>query len=264
MELKKLHIGTMSFDTESMEELKIQLQQSFSNNTYEEDALFAFKRNQGIAGRINNIVCALALCHNVTPTKDENGIISLQAASPDEIAIVTWTSSLGMELVYRGTKQIRLEYQNIVLEYQILETFPFTSETKRMGIILQETATGEILFLQKGADSIMMKIVIPSDWLEEECANMAREGLRTLVIGRKVLSQEFYQEFRYQFDAAKVSIVDRSECMQKVVSAYLERDLELLGLTGVEDQLQHNVKLTLEILRNAGLKVWMLTVYFFG
>ena len=35
----------------------------------------------------------------------------------------------------------------------------------------------------------------------------------------------------------------------------LERELELLCLTGVEDQLQADVRPTLELLRNAGIKV---------
>ena len=39
----------------------------------------------------------------------------------------------------------------------------------------------------------------------------------------------------------------------------LESKLELLCLTGVEDKLQTNVKQTLELLRNAGVKIWMLT-----
>ena len=39
----------------------------------------------------------------------------------------------------------------------------------------------------------------------------------------------------------------------------LERDMELLCVTGVEDKLQDNVRNTLEQLRNAGIKVWMLT-----
>jgi phospholipid-translocating ATPase len=105
----------------------------------------------------------------------------------------------------------------------------------------------------------MMKIVMASDWLDEECGNMAREGLRTLVVGKKTLSQEFYQEFRKQYDAARISTMDRAETIQRVIGTFLEKDLELLGLTGVEDQLQFNVKMTLELLRNAGLKIWMLT-----
>lgn len=35
--------------------------------------------------------------------------------------------------------------------------------------------------------------------------------------------------------------------------------MELLGVTGVEDKLQENVALTIEALRSAGIKVWMLT-----
>ena len=39
----------------------------------------------------------------------------------------------------------------------------------------------------------------------------------------------------------------------------LEKDLEFLGVTGVEDKLQDNVSSTIESLRNAGIKMWMLT-----
>ena len=39
----------------------------------------------------------------------------------------------------------------------------------------------------------------------------------------------------------------------------LENEMELLGITGVEDKLQDEVALTIEKLRQAGMKVWMLT-----
>lgn len=39
----------------------------------------------------------------------------------------------------------------------------------------------------------------------------------------------------------------------------LECNLTLLGLTGVEDKLQDDVAATLEMLGNAGVRVWMLT-----
>ena len=72
-------------------------------------------------------------------------------------------------------------------DYEILQEFPFTSESKRMGIILRERkAGGEILFLMKGADTVMSSIVQYNDWLLEEVDNMAREGLRILVVARKL------------------------------------------------------------------------------
>lgn len=73
--------------------------------------------------------------------------------------------------------------------------FPFTSESKRMGIIVKDTSSGEITFYLKGADVVMSSIVQYTDWLEEECGNMAREGLRTLVVAKKSLTEEQYIEF---------------------------------------------------------------------
>lgn len=49
-----------------------------------------------------------------------------------------------------------------------------------MGIILENAKTNQIVFYMKGADVVMTKIVKPSDWLDEECGNMAREGTATL------------------------------------------------------------------------------------
>jgi phospholipid-translocating ATPase len=51
---------------------------------------------------------------------------------------------------------------------------------------------------------------------------------------------------------------NREEAVQLVVNE-LEQDMELLGVTGVEDKLQDEVALTIESLRGAGIQVWMLT-----
>ena len=56
-----------------------------------------------------------------------------------------------------------------------------------------------------------------------------------------------------------VEFCSREELKQKVVADMLENDLEPLCVTGVEDKLQENVRQTLELMRNAGIKVWMLT-----
>ena len=128
-----------------------------------------------------------------------------------------------------------------------------------MGIVVRDSQSGEIIFLQKGADAVMAKIVQRNDWLEEECANMAREGLRTLVMARKKLSEEAWMTFKDRYHAASIQVDGRNEAMYEVITQELERDLELLGLTGVEDKLQDGVKNTLELLRNAGIKIWMLT-----
>jgi len=104
----------------------------------------------------------------------------------------------------------------------------------------------------------MAKIVKDSDWLEEECDNLARTGLRTLVFGRKILTEQQFQDFQTRYKIAKNSIQDRHSNVQAVRES-IERDLECLGVTGVEDRLQTNVQSSLENLRNAGIRIWMLT-----
>lgn len=196
----------------------------------------------------------------VTPVTNDDNTVTYQASSPDEVAIVKWTESVGLTLVFRDRQKIELQIADGTrLVFDVLEIFPFTSESKRMGIVVRDTKTGEITFLQKGADVVMAKIVQRNDWLEEECANMAREGLRTLVMARKRLGEDSYSAFKAKYHEASVSLENRNEAMAEVVEGYLERDMELLGLTGVEDKLQDDVKPTLELLRNAGIKIWMLT-----
>ena len=260
MELKKLHMGTISYGADSMEEVSETIREVFDTSHIQEAASSFGMKRKGISVRVRDIVIALALCHNVTPVLDDGGGIGYQASSPDEIAIVKWTEEIGITLFFRNIHSIRLKTpQGVQLEYEVLDMFPFTSESKRMGIIVRDVLTGEVTFYQKGADVVMARIVSYNDWLEEECGNMAREGLRTLVIGRKKLSEAYYQEFAARYAEAKISVDDRTAVMNSVIGRYLEKDLELLGLTGVEDKLQDDVKLTLELLRNAGLRIWMLT-----
>lgn len=281
MELKKVHVGTVSYANDAMEEVTSYIRQAFgSSETQRQQVYFtpsgqayapAGTRNRReIANRVRDLVLALVLCHNVTPTTDKVGdtvTTSYQASSPDEIAIVQWTESVGLRLLHRDRQTIAVQFtqdDKIVVKVKILNIFPFTSDSKRMGIIVKfmsgpDQDGGDIYFYQKGADTVMTSIVAINDWLDEETANMAREGLRTLVIGRKALSQQQYAAFSSAFAEAALDLRARDTRMATVVKEHLERNLELLGITGVEDKLQANVKPSLELLRNAGVKIWMLT-----
>jgi len=208
---------------------------------------------------LKKAVSALALCHNVTPVVEDDGTSTYQAASPDEVALVRFAEQAGLKLSSRTANSMSLlNPLGDVEAYDILNIFPFTSETKRMGIIVRNLQTREIIFYLKGAESEMKSKIIPSDWLEEEVDNLARVGLRTLVIAAKTLSEEEYTDFARRYNSAKAVIKNREAQTLSVVKT-LEKQLELLGLTGVEDRLQDGVKSTLETLRNAGVKVWMLT-----
>lgn len=163
-----------------------------------------------------------------------------QASSPDEIAIVKWTQSVGITLISREQDclSVRVADSDLTLTFDIIAIFPFTSEKKRMGIVLKDRRDGSVVFYSKGADSVMARLVQANDWLDEETGNMAREGLRTLVFARKKMSSKLVTEFVSRYNEAKRTILDRNVAINAVVAELLEHDLELLGLTGVEDKLQ--------------------------
>jgi len=295
MIFKRLNLGSIAFTDNTIDELESNLENAYTgretsgvfgkcsttiNSPLLTRTLVDNKQRRSASQRVLSAITAVALAHNVTPNMDEHGKLEYQASSPDEVALVKFTESVGMTLYKRSLHTMTLKnpigeflvssgYSIIVLttilftvmhfqDYEILNVFPFTSETKRMGIIVKDTKTNTITFYMKGADAVMARIVQANDWLDEECGNMAREGLRTLVFGKKDLTEEDYENFSARLTKAKTTIQNRAANVQAVIET-LEEDLELIGLTGVEDKLQPGVQQTLEMLRNAGLKIWMLT-----
>ena len=86
----------------------------------------------------------------------------------------------------------------------------------------------------------------------------ASEGLRTLVLGVKVLSEQDAEQWLTKFKEASTSIEDRDEKLTAV--AYeIEKDLHIVGATAIEDKLQDGVPETIANLEKAGIKLWVLT-----
>ncbi|VDK37985.1 unnamed protein product [Taenia asiatica] len=279
MVFKKLHLGSVAFAPDSMDDLTETLRRYYDTMEKVDDAMDAKQLRKTGDERLVEAVLAIAICHNVTPMSDDDGKVETasagaseggdynafvqpvgyQASSPDEVALVTWTASVGITLIHRDQQMMALRLPNgATVAYDILQLFPFTSEAKRMGIVVRERASGAIHFYLKGADTVMASLVQYTPWMEDEAGNLAREGLRTLVVAHRQLTEDQYTDFASRYHQATMSVTDRSGKVQAAV-ATLECDLQLLCLTGVEDKLQEGVRPTLETLRNAGIKVWMLT-----
>ena len=203
---------------------------------------------------------ALMVCHNVTPTNDDGDRI-LQAASPDEIALVKFAEARGYFLEKRTNQEIEVRNPGGFQEkYFIHDCFPFTSERKRMGILVEDLISGKFIFYLKGADTVFKERVSKMDasFISEECENLAKDGLRTLVITQKVLTAEQYREWNEKYKEAGKDFKRRDELEEKCIEE-LESKVDFQAITGVEDLLQEDIKYCIQQLRDAGIKVWMLT-----
>jgi magnesium-transporting ATPase (P-type) len=133
-----------------------------------------------------------------------------------------------------------------------------------MSVIAQNVDSNTLELLTKGADNIMeprinWKSEIDRQTVIKHLNDFAVEGLRTLVMGRKILTQ---QEFDTNFKAIVEMEQSNDPAKEdKLFEIYnkLETGLEFLGASAIEDKLQVGVPETIEKLIEANIRVWILT-----
>ncbi|XP_044914889.1 phospholipid-transporting ATPase VA isoform X2 [Felis catus] len=196
-----------------------------------------------------------------------------EAESPDEAALVYAARAYNCTLVDRLHDQVSVELPHLGrLTFELLHTLGFDSIRKRMSVVIRHPLTDEINVYTKGADSVVMDLLLPCSSddargrhqkkIRSKTQNYlnlyAVEGLRTLCIAKRVLSEEEYACWLQSHLEAESSLDNREELLfQSAIR--LETNLHLLGATGIEDRLQDGVPETIAKLRQAGLQIWVLT-----
>ncbi|KAK1625426.1 phospholipid-translocating P-type ATPase [Colletotrichum phormii] len=88
--------------------------------------------------------------------------------------------------------------------------------------------------------------------------DFATEGLRTLLFAQKFISEQDYLTWKKAFDAASTSLTDRQDKIEAAAET-IEQSFNLVGASAIEDKLQQGVPETIDKLRRANIKIWMLT-----
>ncbi|KAM7451065.1 putative phospholipid-transporting ATPase IF [Porites harrisoni] len=218
---------------------------------------------QNVGSEVMEFFLALSLCHTVQASRETspNAIYDYhyQASSPDEKALVEAAVRFGV--TYRGKigDDIEVRVGNAVERYTLLHVLEFDSTRKRMSVIVK-SPQDKYLMLVKGAETAVLNQLAsgPGDVTLDHVNEYAEKGLRTLAVARRFLSDEEYFTIDEKLNKAKQAINDREEQLARVYEE-VERDLHVLGATAVEDRLQDGVPQTIEALRMAGIKVWVLT-----
>ncbi|XP_074722209.1 phospholipid-transporting ATPase VD isoform X4 [Strix uralensis] len=198
-----------------------------------------------------------------------------EAESPDEAALVHAARAYKCILQSRTPDQVTVDFAGLgSLTFQLLHILPFDSVRKRMSVVVRHPVSNSVVVYTKGADSVMMDLLRTASEVGTNNSEMeqkkikertqkhlndyARRGLRTLCVAKKVLSDAEYAEWLNHHFLAETSI-DNREVLLLESAIRLETELTLLGATGIEDRLQEGVPDTVQALRKAGIKIWMLT-----
>ncbi|XP_071426676.1 phospholipid-transporting ATPase VB isoform X1 [Pithys albifrons albifrons] len=197
-----------------------------------------------------------------------------EAESPDEAALVHAAHAYSVSLVARTPRRVTVRLpQGTLLAFDILHSLPFDSVRKRMSVVVRHPLTKEIVVYTKGADSVIMDLLEDSAKgdsgaekrmkrvkarTQKHLEHYARDGLRTLCIAKKVLSEDDFQKWANFRREAEAAMDNREELLMETAQ-HLETNLTLLGATGIEDRLQEGVPDTIVALREAGIQIWVLT-----
>ncbi|MED6181078.1 Alanine--tRNA ligase [Stylosanthes scabra] len=218
--------------------------------------------------QIYDFFLALAACNTIVPllvdTSDPTvKLIDYQGESPDEQALAYAAAAYGFMLIERTSGHIVIDIHEKRQRFNVLGLHEFDSDRKRMSVILGYTDDSVKLFV-KGADTSMLSVIDKSlnteilQATETHLYSYSSLGLRTLVIGMRELSVSEFDQWHFAFEAASTSLIGRAAMLRKVASN-VENNLCILGATAIEDKLQKGVPESIESLRTAGIKVWVLT-----
>ncbi|CAD6190202.1 unnamed protein product [Caenorhabditis auriculariae] len=214
--------------------------------------------------QVRNFLTACAVCHTVTPehSETESSVRPIfHATSPDELALVNFAADANFIFVSRSPKKLTVDVAGVEETYEMRCLMEFNSDRKRMSVLVV-APDGQIKLFCKGADHIIFSRLgeTPAKVLRKTQAHLqsfAVNGYRTLCFAGRTLSKEQYEEFETRFETSKTSC-DRKAILANLFDDY-ERDLELYGVSAIEDKLQDQAPRTISKMLEAGIRVWVLT-----
>uniref|UniRef100_A0A8C1P127 Phospholipid-transporting ATPase n=1 Tax=Cyprinus carpio TaxID=7962 RepID=A0A8C1P127_CYPCA len=218
------------------------------------------EKNHPTSPQICEFLTMMAVCHTVVPEREGNQII-FQASSPDEGALVKGAKSLGFVFTARTPHSVIIEARGTEQTYELLNVLEFSSNRKRMSVIVR-TPTGKLRLYCKGADNMIFeRLNETSQYKDLTVAHLeqfATEGLRTLCFAYVDLEEGAYQEWLKEYNRISTVLKDRAQKLEECYEL-IEKNLLLLGATAIEDRLQAGVPETIATLMKANIKIWVLT-----
>ena len=246
------------------QQLRVSLENGSPLQTINEKSIFNTTKDA-----IEEFGLNITLNHNVLSELDENGKGKVyQGPNPDEVALVSAMKNIGIEFMERIGKSISVMLLGSkIKKYEIMQIFAYTSERKRSGIIVKDLENNDLILFVKGADEKIFEMCddfSKDNLLEQVKIHLdlfAKNGLRTLCYASRHLSKDEYDAWVVDYEKIKTeALMDISklpELEEKI--SQIENGVLLIGVSGLEDKLQDEVREDISKFIEAGIQLWMIT-----
>ncbi|XP_042189887.1 phospholipid-transporting ATPase IB isoform X3 [Callorhinchus milii] len=267
MSFKKCTIGGIAYghhpdsDTERSSDDLGHFTSSFELSEFDDPTLLEhIHNNHPTSSQIQEFFIMMAICHTVVPERDGDHI-TYQASSPDENALVKAAKAFGFVFTGRTPRSVIIEAMGEERMYEVLNVLEFSSNRKRMSVIVR-MPSGKIRLYCKGADNVIFQRLAENSMYGEQTLNhlqqFATDGLRTLCFAYTDLTNEAYDVWQKKHNKVTTSLQDKTTKMEESFEL-IETNLMLLGASAIEDRLQTGVPEAITTLLKAEIKIWVLT-----
>ena len=228
--------GTLTKNSLELVSILVGDQRFGDNNeaaSIQEDSSFKEKlQNPGDDKYFIEMIHALSLCHSVAIDDNKEFI----GSSADELAIVKGLFKLNVGITRLSQDRIKFEAPFGTSEYRILRICPFNRKRMRMSIVVQ-CDDGIYVYMKGAPERVTRKCKGFSGQEAAMFEQFQKKGLRTMSVSYRKLDE-------YSPD---------------MTTAQLEEEQFFLGTIGIEDALQQDAQITVDVLQNASIKIWVAT-----
>ncbi|GBE62695.1 guanylyl cyclase [Babesia ovata] len=172
----------------------------------------------------------------------------------------------GYKLTHRSKSHINLEARGLLQEWNIVGFNNFSPQRRRMSIVVSRPdQDGSTIFVKGSADTMMNLIKLTTEdehrdmsALSIRIEKLTTAGFRVMLCAYRDLSREETQLYQRHFTNAEDSVYS-ADTLHEEAAIMVERRLTYLGFIAFKDELQAGVPETLDLLMEAGIRIWMTT-----
>ena len=239
------------------EQKKVMNAGEYNDNDVIEAEEVGYRGGKG-QNEIANMFLSMAICNSVVPA-EMDGKLVYQSSSPDETALVIGAKKANYTLISRSVDDCVVNVFGEEKTFETLAVNEFTSERKRMSVLVRMPDGTIQLFLKGADDAVFERCTSGKDGAAQSTDQFAEGGLRTLVFAQREISEaEFNDWAENHWNPARLATDNRKQAILECGNM-LERDMRVVGTTGIEDRLQDDVPRTIDDLIKANIRVWVLT-----
>ena len=213
----------------------------------------------------------LCLCNDVEidiKKLEKYSKIEYISSSSDEKCLINFSRYCGF--IYKNkldNNSIIIENDNKEIKFNKCYILEFTSERRRMSVIIKNELKNKYYLYIKGSDNVINNLISPEykntkeyKYIMNKINEYSKKGLRILLVGYKELTNQEFMEFDKKYKYLSEDL-DENNTQEKIYILYeeIETNIILLGATAIEDKLQYKVEETINKFINIGIKICMVT-----